>query len=161
MRTKTSALTALALGAAVVLASGSSRGADPLGEKEAVEIATDAYVYGYPLVTMEMTRRVTTNVAAPTETRAPMGQLCNMREYPTAAYHDVTAPNADTLYSTAWMDLSKEPYVFSFPDAGDRYFLMPMLDGWTDVFQVPGTRTTGDKAQKYLISGPGWSGKVP
>ena len=59
------------------------------------------------------------------------------------------------------MDLTKEPYVFSFPDAKDRYFLMPMLDAWTNVFQVPGTRTTGDKAQKYLISGPGWSGKVP
>jgi len=74
---------------------------EKLSEKEAAEIGTEAYVYGYPLVTMEMTRRVTTNVAAPTETRAPMGQLVNMREYPTAAYHDVTAPNADTLYSTA------------------------------------------------------------
>jgi len=134
---------------------------EQLSEEEALKLGTEAYIYGYSPVTMEMTRRVTTNVAAPTETRAPMGQLCLMREYPTAAYRDVTAPNADTLYSTAWMDLSKEPYVFSFPDAGDRYFLMPMLDAWTNVFQVPGKRTTGDKAQKYLISGPGWSGKVP
>jgi hypothetical protein len=41
---------------------------------------------------------------------------------------------------------------------GDRYYLMPMLDGWTDVFQVPGKRTTGGKAQKYAITGPVWSG---
>jgi hypothetical protein len=73
----------------------------------------------------------------------------------------VTAPNADTLYSTAWLDLSKEPYTLSLPDMQDRYFLMPMLSGWTDVFQVPGTRTTGNKAQKYAITGPGWAGRVP
>src|SRR5580704_13111343 len=91
-------------------------------------LATDAYVYGYPLVTMEMTRRVMTNVAAPEGTHAPMGQFVNNRSYPTAAFKDVTAPNADTLYSTAWLDLGKEPYILSIPDAKDRYYLLPMLD---------------------------------
>jgi len=128
---------------------------------EARQIATDAIIYGYPLVTMEVTRRVMTNVVKPEGTHAPMGQFVRMREYPNAAFRDVTAPNADTLYSTAWLDLTKEPYVLSLPDMGDRYFLMPMLDGWTDVFQVPGTRTTGNRAQAYLITGPGWSGAVP
>ena len=75
--------------------------------------------------------------------------------------HAVTAPNADTLYTTAWIDVSKEPWIFSVPDMGDRYYLLPMLDGWTDVFQVPGKRTTGGKAQKYAITGPGWSGTLP
>jgi hypothetical protein len=84
-----------------------------------------------------------------------------MRAYPNAKFRDVTAPNADTLYSTAWLDLAKEPYVLSLPDLGDRYFLMPMLDGWTNVFEVPGTRTTGNKAQTYAITGPGWKGKLP
>jgi hypothetical protein len=84
-----------------------------------------------------------------------------MRAYPDASFRDVTAPNADTLYSTAWLDLGKEPYVLSLPDMGDRYFLMPMLDGWTNVFQVPGTRTTGNKAQAYVITGPGWKGTLP
>jgi hypothetical protein len=90
-----------------------------------------------------------------------MGQFALMREYPTAAFRDVTAPNADTLYSVAWLDLSREPYIFSIPDAHGRYFLMPMLDAWTTVFQVPGTCTTGTKAQRYAITCPGWKGTLP
>src|SRR5215467_15132049 len=117
-------------------------------------LATDAYIYGYPLVTMEMTRRVMTNVAAPEGTRAPMGQFLRMRTYPDATFKDVTAPNADTLYTTTWLDVSKEPWVISIPDMSGRYFLFPMLDGWTDVFQVPGKRTTGTGAQTYAITGP-------
>lgn len=124
-------------------------------------VAVEAYIFGYPLVTMEYTRRVMTNTVKPAGTHAPMGQFVRMREYPNAQFRDVTAPNADTLYSTAWLDLAKEPYVLSLPDMGDRYFLMPMLDAWTNVFQVPGTRTTGNKAQVYAITGPGWSGSLP
>ncbi|CAM5762825.1 hypothetical protein LMIY3S_00608 [Labrys miyagiensis] len=123
--------------------------------------AVDAYIYGYPLVTMEMTRRVITNVAAVKGTRGPMGQLIKLREYPNAAFRDVTAPNADTLYTTSFIDVGDEPWVFSFPDMGDRYFLFPMLDGWTNVFQVPGKRTTGGAAQAFAITGPGWSGTLP
>ena len=115
----------------------------PVTEKEALETGVEAYIYGYPLVTVEMTRRVMTNVATPEGTHAPMGQFTNLREYPTAAFKDVTAPNADTLYSVAWLDLAKEPYILSLPDEDGRYYLMPMLSGWTDVFQVPGKRTTG------------------
>jgi hypothetical protein len=133
----------------------------PLSEKEAFELGKEAYIYGYPLVTMEMTRRVMTNATEPKGNHAPMGQFYHSRTYPDAAFRDVTAPNADTLYSTAWLDLSKEPYVLSLPDEGDRYYLMPMLSGWTDVFAVPGTRTTGTKAQKYAITGPNWKGKLP
>jgi hypothetical protein len=132
-----------------------------LTEKEALEIGIDAYIYGYPLVTMEMTRRVMTNVAEPEGTRGPMGQFVNARTYPTAAFRDITAPNADTLYSVAWLDLAKEPYVLSIPDEDNRYFLLPILSGWTDVFQVPGKRTTGTKAQQYVISGPHWQGNLP
>lgn len=132
-----------------------------LDEKQAFAIATDAYVYGYPLVTMEMTRRVMTNVETPRDMHAPMGQFYLSREYPAATFKDVTAPNADTLYATAWLDLSQEPYVLSLPDHKGRYFLMPMLSGWTDVFAVPGKRTTGTKAQSFAITGPGWKGKLP
>lgn len=128
---------------------------------EAVPEGVEAYIYGYPLVTMEMTRRVMTNVAKPEGTRAPMGQFVRMREYPTAEFRDVTAPNADTLYTETWIDVGDEPWVLSLPDAADRYYLFPMLDGWTDVFQVPGKRTTGTGAQKIAITGPGWKGRLP
>jgi hypothetical protein len=131
------------------------------GVEQAVSDAVDVYVYGYPLVTMDMTRKVLTNVAAPTASRAPMGQILRLRTYPAVDDHAVTAPNADTLYTIVWLDVSKDPWIFTIPDMGDRYYLMPMLDGWTDVFQVPGTRTTGGKAQKYAITGPGWSGTLP
>lgn len=139
----------------------SAQPAPKLTEAEAAKLGTEAYIYGYPLITMEMTRRVVTNVAEPKGAHAPMGQLANLRAYPNASFKDVTAPNADTLYSSAFLDLAKEPYVLSLPNEDGRYYLMPMLSGWTDVFQVPGKRTTGTKAQAYAITGPGWKGKLP
>ncbi|HEX8817204.1 MAG TPA: DUF1254 domain-containing protein, partial [Terriglobales bacterium] len=131
------------------------------GIEQAVSDAVDAYIYGYPLVTMDMTRKSLTNYATVQGSRGPMGQVIKLRTYPAVDDHAVTAPNADTLYTIVWLDVSKEPWVFSIPDMGDRYYLMPMLDGWTDVFQVPGKRTTGGKPQQYAITGPGWSGTLP
>jgi hypothetical protein len=128
---------------------------------EAKRLAIDAYVYGYPLVTMEFTRRAITNFDKIEGTHAPMGQLARLRQYPTPAFHAVTAPNADTLYVSGFVDVGKEPYVLSLPDAHDRYYLFPMLDAWTNVFQVPGKRTTGTGAQTYAITGPGWKGALP
>jgi hypothetical protein len=145
----------------IMVGTGTSAAQGGIGKDEALQIATDAYIYGYPLVTMEYTRRAMTNVARPAGTRAPMGQLVRMRTYPSADFRDVTAPNADTLYVTGWIDLSKEPYVLSLPDAHGRYYLMPMLDAWTTVFQVPGKRTTGTGPQVYAITGPDWSGALP
>jgi hypothetical protein len=123
--------------------------------------AVDAYIYGYPLVSMEMTRRVITNTVTADQNHAPMGQLARMRKFPTPAFVEVTAPNADTLYTSGFFDVSKEPWILSVPDSHGRYYLMPMLDGWTTVFQSPGTRTTGNGPQTYAITGPGWSGKLP
>lgn len=133
----------------------------PLSEQEAIEIATEAYLYGYPLVTMDVTRQVMTNVAQPEALKSPMGQFINVRTYPDASFRDVTAPNADTLYSLAWLDVSKEPTILHVPDEKGRYYLMPMLSGWTDVFASPGTRTTGTGAQDFAITGPHWTGKLP
>jgi hypothetical protein len=124
-------------------------------------LASEAYVFGYPLVTMEMTRRVMTNVASPAGTRAPMGQWIKARQYPDAGFRDVTAPNADTLYTIVWLDVGNEPWVISVPDMKGRYALFPMLDGWTTVFQVPGKRTTGTGPQTFAITGPGWTGTLP
>ncbi len=140
---------------------GSVARANAAGQETALSAAVDAYIYSYPLAIMDTTRRQLTNVAAAGATRAPMGQLRRFRTYPAVDDHSVPAPNADTLYTDAWLDVSTEPMVLSTPDMGDRYFMMPMLSGWTNVFQSPGTRTTGQKAQTYAITGPGWSGALP
>ena len=124
-------------------------------------LATDAYIFGYPLVTVETTRRIVTNVPESVGMRAPMGSISKARQYPDATFRDVTAPNADTLYTQAFFDVGKEPWILSIPDMKGRYFLLPMLDGWTTVFQVPGKRTTGTGAQTYAITGPRWKGALP
>jgi len=128
---------------------------------EAVSIAEDAYIYGYPLVTFDVVRQQQTNVAMPDAEHAPMGQIIKMRNYPAVDNHCCAAPNADTLYTEVWLDVSKEPWVFSIPDMGGRYYMMPMLDGWSEVFAVPSTRNTAGKVQTYAITGPRWSGAPP
>ena len=154
-RTLTAGLLVIAAGLLPVCPAGA------VTPEEAMAIGVDAYIYGYPLVTMEMTRRVMTNVAEARRHARADGAVRPHARLSDAAFRDVTAPNADTLYSTAWLDVSKEPWVLSVPDMKERYFLMPMLDGWTDVFQVPGKRTTGTKAKTYAITGPNWKGKLP
>ncbi len=162
MKSKMVLVLTVALGLIACSDSGTKPAASSqLGVEEAVGIATDAYIYGYPLVTMDLTRKQMTNVATLDASHAPMNQLLKFRKFSPVDIHTVAAPNDDMLYTTGWVDVSKEPWIFSIPDMGDRYYLMPMLDGWTNVFEVPGTRTTGGKAQKYAITGPGWSGKLP
>ncbi|MFN4175282.1 MAG: DUF1254 domain-containing protein, partial [Parachlamydiaceae bacterium] len=86
----------------------------------------------------------------------------SLREYPTAAFRDVTAPNADTLYTFGFIDVSNEPYVLHIPPMNDnRYYLFPLLSGWSDVFAAPGTRTIGDKGADIVITGPKWDGILP
>jgi hypothetical protein len=129
-------------------------------KSEAEQIALDAYVYGYSLITTEITRMQMSNVDKVEGLHAPMGQFINIPRYPPADYRGVSAPNADTLYSLAWLDL-KEPIVFSHPDMGKRFYLFEMTDLWMTDFDSPGTRTAGGKAANYLITGPGWTGTVP
>ena len=119
---------------------------DVASEKDTRAIAVEAFLFGYPLVLMDLTRAVMTNVAQPQASSAPENQIGQMRAFPDASFTDVVSPNADTLYSVAWLDVSAEPVVLRQPDGGDRYFLLPMLDGWTNVFASPGTRTTGSGA---------------
>ena len=132
-----------------------------ISDTEAVDIAVEAWIYGYPLITMEMTRRVMTNVASPVGKQAPMGQWAKLRTYPDPLARAVTAPNLDTLYTMAWLDLSREPYLLDIPDAKGRYYLLPLLDAWSNVFASLGSRTTGGAAQSYAITGPTWKGTLP
>jgi hypothetical protein len=131
-------------------------------EEAARAIAADAYVYFYPLVTMDVTRKQLTNkVPGPGVFGGPMNMFINVPAFPPADFKEVVRPNFDTLYSSAYLDLTKEPMVVSVADTGGRYYLLPMLDMWTDVFASPGWRTTGTKAANFLVTPPGWSGAVP
>ncbi len=133
-----------------------------ISDAEARSIAVDAYVYFYPIVTMDITRKQSTNIEAGKEfAKGPMNMFVNVPEYPPADLKVVVRVNFDTLYSVAWLDLTKEPMVVSATDTDGRYYLLPMLDMWTDVFASPGWRTTGTKASNFLVTPPGWTGTVP
>jgi hypothetical protein len=134
-----------------------------ISEQQVYEIARDAYVYAYPIVTMDVSMRQSTNVpnANTIPLRAPINQFAHARTYPRAEDRDVVRYNFDTLYSPVWLDLAPEPIILSVPDTAGRYYLLPMLDMWTDVFSVVGSRTTGTKAGDFALVAPGWSGALP
>ncbi|CEG10131.1 hypothetical protein BN961_03567 [Afipia felis] len=128
-----------------------------ISEQEAHAIGVDAYVYLYPLLSMDITRKQLTNSEPGKDGfKGPMNTFVNVAEYPPADFRGVVRPNFDTLYSSAWIDLTKEPVVISVPDTNGRYYLLPMLDMWTDVFASPGWRTTGTQAGTFLIAPPNW-----
>ena len=154
-------LLGLTLLAGASLSSPASAGA-PVTAAEATSIGVDAYLYFYPLLSMDVTRKQFTNIEpGKAFGKGPMNMFTNIPEYPPGDFRGVVRPNFDTLYSIAWLDMTKEPMVISAPDTGGRYYLLPMLDMWTDVFASPGWRTTGTTAADYLVTPPGWTGKVP
>src|SRR5450432_3854641 len=122
-------------------------------EQEAHAIGVDAYVYFYSLLSMDVTRKQFTNIEPGKEFgKGPMNMFVNVPAYPPADFKGVVRSNFDTLYSIAWLDLTKEPLVISAPDTAGRYYLLPMLDMWTDVFAAPGWRTTGTTAANFFVA---------
>jgi hypothetical protein len=86
-----------------------------------------------------------------------MNAFANIPAYPTADMKNVVRPNFDTRYSSAWLDLTKGPVIVSVPDTHGRYYLLPRLDMWTDVFASPVWRTTGTAAGNFAVVPPGWT----
>lgn len=138
------------------------QGEEEISTDELLSILGETYLYGYPMVLMDLTQKVSTNIETPHPERpiAPVNQLGHFRRFPDHTLTAIVKPNVDTYYSIAWLDLEEEPQVLSMP-ATDRYYLLPMLDAYSNVFASPGTRTTGMDAQTFLIAGPDWKGETP
>jgi len=133
-----------------------------ISEQEAYEIGIEAYQYFYSLITMDVSRKVFTNYPSGEKPGfGPMNEFTSLREFPPADLRVVVRPNFDTLYTVAWVDITKEPIIVSTPDTQGRYYLLPMLDMWTNVFAVPGKRTSGTEAQNYAVVTQGWRGELP
>jgi hypothetical protein len=123
-----------------------------LSKDEAVALAREAYIYLTPLIYTDVTR-----LSYP----IPDNTLFSYNEFPDHTFRQVVAPNNDTNYSLAFLELSRDAVVIEIPDTRGRYYVFPLQDAWTNNFFLPGKRTTGTGAQKYLITPPGWTGETP
>jgi len=117
-----------------------------------------SYLYGYPLVLMDQTRQA---MAKRGSSEVAANHLIHIQRFPDHTFRNVVRPNNDTLYSIAWLDLSGEPLILSVPDTQGRYYVMPFMDAWTNVFASVGRRTTGTAAGHYALTGPDWQGTLP
>lgn len=144
-------------------AAGNAAAADAAVTPAAIrELAKQAYIYGYAPVYMERQRRNMVSVDADMgDGRAPQGTFSNVRALGTPALKTIVMPNNDTLYSSAWIDLSKGPYLLTVPDLGSRYFTFQMMDAFSNTFDYVGSRATGSKGGKFLIAGLDWKGTPP
>jgi len=124
-------------------------------KSEYIILGAEAYIYGYPLVMMDLTR--TSSVIS----MGPENKLHRIRKFPDAAFKEVVRPNVDTLYTTAFIDMAQGPWVFEMAPNQQRYEVMPFMDAWTNVFTTPGTRSTGTTGGRYLLVGPQWTGPTP
>jgi hypothetical protein len=129
---------------------------------EIYAIGIEAYAYLYSLITMDLTRRQMTNrPVGQSGFAGPMDTFVHVQEYPPADFKGVVRPNFDTLYSAVWLDLTQGPRVVNAPDTDGRYYMLPMVDMWSDVFATPGKRTSGTRPGSWAVVGPGWKGELP
>ena len=128
---------------------------------EAKAIAQEAWIFGMPLVYIEIQIDTATHVPKADQGRAPINQFVHYRAFPDASNRTVVGFNVDTLYSLAQLDLSKEPMVLSVPDMGKRFWVMQIIDAWNNVPHAPGSRTVGSKGGHFAIVGPTWKGTLP
>lgn len=120
-----------------------------LAVKSVLSAGANAYLYGYPIVLMDQTRSAMLANGA-----AAQNQFVHKTKFPDHEFRNVVRPNVDTLYSIAWLELSDGPLLLSVPNTNGRYYIMPLMDMWTNVFASVGKRTHGTEAGKFLIVGP-------
>jgi len=133
-------------------------------EQYAYSLGVQAYVFGFPYVYLPSLRADwVTRPKSPDELPlyAPINHFSHVRTLADASYRGGGSPNQDTLYSTAWLDVGKEPVILSHPDMGDRYFAFELAGVDSDNFAYVGKRTTGGRAGSFAIVGPGWKGELP
>src|SRR5262245_49379247 len=138
-------------------------GKNLIEESEAYILGMESYVYGYPIVLMDVTQGVLTAAPAPnTEgTAAPINQLAKMPHYVSPDFKNVVRISLNSLWTTGWVDLETDAIVLSVPNTNDRYYVFSMMNMWTDVFGSVGKRTTGTGPGHFLIVGPNWKGSAP
>ena len=120
----------------------------------AQELLEQAYLYAFPLVLMDATRKVSTNTETPNSTRAPINQFIHAEKLADAASRAVVTPNVDTIYTQAFLDVGAEPMLYGVPQT-DRFFNVQVLDAWTNtaaVLEAPGL---------YAITRSDWQGELP
>ena len=156
MKTIKSLIAIAALTLLVPFSMVSAQTSPKITQQEANEIAIEAYIYLHPLLTMDVTRRAVTNVP-----EGAVNSFNHFRKFPEAEDRAVVRPNFDTLYSSAWLDITDEPMIISVPDTKDRYYVLPIMDMWTDVFAAAGKRSSGTKAGNYALVSKGFKGKLP
>ena len=140
---------------------GCKKAEEKVKEEAAYLVGMEEYVYGYPLVMMDVTREVTTAATTSGEYSAPINQFARIRTYVSPDYKNVVRISVNSLWSFGFVDLDVEPAIVSLPDMDGRYIVMQAVNMWTDDFGTAGTRTNGGKAANYIIVGPKWNGTAP
>jgi len=140
---------------------GCKKAEEKVKEEAAYVVGMEEYVYGYPLVMMDVTKDVLTATPKTGEYAAPMNQFGRIRTYVSPDFVNVVRISVNSLWSHGFVDLDAEPVVVSLPDMDGRYIVMQALNMWTDDFASVGTRTNGGKAGNYLIAGAKWNGTAP
>jgi hypothetical protein len=120
----------------------------------------DAFMIAFPVYEMVRTRQ-SSLAAAERSKQGGINRFAHRRTLSDHTHRGVTTPNNDTLYSSAWLDLSGGPVIIDVPATGERYFSLALMDLFTDHFAYFGTRATGGRAVRAFVVGPTWRGRVP
>jgi hypothetical protein len=134
---------------------------DKLTPQEARDIAEQAFLFGLPPVYNSLQAEILSNAPQPEGMRAPFGQFFHYRLFPESSLKEVSGFNVDALYSTGLIDVWREPYILTVPPMGDRYWIVQIIDAWSEIPAAPGARTAGGTGGNFVIAGSHWTDPLP